>query len=69
MILPSPAAANTSPLQAFTFPARLKYCSHDNVSVEIHSRALRLLIDGAMSQMQTHPASAEKATLNPKHQL
>lgn len=53
MILPPPppAAANTSPLQAFTFPARLEICSHDDVSLEIHSRALSVLIDGAMSQM------------------
>lgn len=51
MILPPSAAANVSSLQAFTFPLRLEYCSHDNVSLEIHSRALSLLIDGAMSQI------------------
>lgn len=40
-IFNDPAAANPSPQQALSFPARLEYCSQDNVSPEIHSRALR----------------------------
>lgn len=40
----------TTPDPALLFPARPEYCSRINVPLEMHSRALNLLIDGVMSQ-------------------